>query len=451
MSEDNNKSTSDKLENSGFIAKFTEIYVKVGNWVYLRSLRDAFAVILPVFIIAGLGVLLNNTVFTWIFHGDTLAKVQVFGNAINNGTLNVAGLLVAPMIGYALAKNKGFDNPIAASAMSLACLMIMMPGNIALGTVASGGAKMATVTGGISYLNAGTQGMFGGIIVGLLATGLFIKLSSYKSLQIHLGENVPPAVSSSFSVLLPALILMSIFALIAALLAGLFNADLINLIKTWIQEPLRRFNTNIVGFCVIYTVANFLFTLGIHQTVISGTLMDPLVLINMNANMTAYAHSHSFAHIPNIITTSFVSSYTLIGGSGSTISLIIAILIFSKVKSSRQVANLSLAPGLFNINEPMIFGYPIVFNLPLMIPFVLFPTIGSIIGYAATAAGWVRRTVVLVPWTTPPLIGPYLSTAGDWRAPLVQLFIIILGVFLYLPFMKISERVAQVQAEQQNA
>ena len=251
--------------------------------------------------------------------------------------------------------------------------------------------------------------------------------------------------------LLPALILMSIFALIAALLAGLFNADLINLIKTWIQEPLRGFNTNIVGFCVIYTVANFLFTLGIHQTVISGTLMDPLVLINMNANMTAYAHSHSFAHIPNIITTSFVSSYTLIGGSGSTISLIIAILIFSKVKSSRQVANLSLAPGLFNINEPMIFGYPIVFNLPLMIPFVLFPTIGSIIGYAATAAGWLRRTVVLVPWTTPPLIGPYLSTAGDWRAPLVQLFIIILGVFLYLPFMKISERVAQVQAEQQNA
>lgn len=82
MSEDKNQSSSDKLENSSFITKFTEVSVKVGNWVYLRSLRDAFAVILPVFIIAGLGVLLNNTVFTWIFHGDTLTKVQVFGNAL---------------------------------------------------------------------------------------------------------------------------------------------------------------------------------------------------------------------------------------------------------------------------------------------------------------------------------------------------------------------------------
>ncbi|ANZ70502.1 PTS sugar transporter subunit IIC [Pediococcus claussenii] len=439
--------TSEKLENSGFIAKFTEISVKVGNWVYLRSLRDAFAIILPVFIIAGLGVLFNNTVFTWLFHGDTLTKVQVFGNAITNGSLNVAGLLVAPMIGYTLAKNKNFNNPIAAAAMSLACLMILMPGNVQLGTVASAGAKMATVTGGLSYLNTGTQGMFGGIIVGLVATSIFMKLASFKHLQIHLGDNIPPAVGASFSVLLPALILMSIFAVIAALLQGFFNTDLINLIKTWIQEPLRGFNTNIVGFCVIYTVANFLFTLGIHQTVISGTLMDPLVLVNMNQNMTAYAH-HA-AHIPNIITTSFVSNYTLIGGSGGTISLIIAILIFSKIKSSKQVASLSLAPGLFNINEPMIFGFPIVFNLPMMIPFVLFPTISSIIGYTATALGWVSRTVVLVPWTTPPLIGPYLSTAGDWRSVILQALIIGLGVLFYLPFMKISERVASVEASEE--
>lgn len=436
------ESTSEKLEHSSFLDKFTKVSVTVGNWVYLRSLRDAFAVILPVFIIAGLGTLLNNTVFVWLFKGDTLAKVQVFGNAITNGTLNVAGVLVAPMIGYMLARNKGFNNPIAAAAMALASLFIMMPGSISLAGM--NGKTMHTVTGGMSYLNTGTQGMFGGIIVGLVATAIFIKLAGIKKLQINLGENVPPAVSQSFSVLIPALLLMSLFALIAALLAGLFNADLINLIKNWIQEPLRGFNTSIVGFCVIYFCANFLFTLGIHQTVISGSLMDPLVLINMNQNMLAYAHH---AHIPNIITTSFVSNYVLVGGSGSTISLIIAILLFSKVKASRDVAKLSLAPGIFNINEPMIFGYPIVFNLPLMIPFVLFPIIGALMGYYATLLGWVSRTVVLVPWTTPPLIGPYLSTAGDWRAVILQIVILAIGVVLYLPFMKISERVAATQAE----
>lgn len=304
---------------------------------------------------------------------------------------------------------------------------------------------MATVTGGLSYLNTGTQGMFGGIFVGLIATGLFIKFASIKKLQIHLGENVPPAVSASFSVLIPAILLMSFFAIIAALLAGFFNTDLINLIKTWIQEPLRGFNTSIVGYCVIYTLANFLFGLDIHQTVLSGALLDPLILVNMNENMTAYAHHQA---IPNIITTSFVSNYTLIGGSGSTIALIIAILIFSKAKSSRQIAGLSLAPGIFNINEPMIFGFPIVFNLPLIIPFVLFPVVGSLMGYFATLRGWVSRTVVLVPWTTPPLIGPYLSTAGDWRAVILQILIIVVGVFLYLPFLKVSERVSEIQAEE---
>ncbi|MGX7044616.1 PTS sugar transporter subunit IIC [Pediococcus acidilactici] len=445
MGDSKSGSINDRMQNSKFIAKFTEISVKVGNWVYLRSLRDAFAVILPMFIVAGIGVLLNNVVFTWFLKGDLLAKFQVVGNAIVNGTLNVAGILVAPMIGYMLAKNKGFNNPIAAAAMSLASIFILMPNSIQLGTVASGGAKMATVTGGLSYLNTGTQGMFGGIFVGLIATGIFIKLASVKRLQIHLGENVPPAVAASFSVLLPAILLMSFFAIIAALLAGFFNADLINLIKTWIQEPLRDFNTSIVGYCVIYTLANFLFGLGIHQTVLSGTLLDPLVLVNMNENMTAYAHHQE---IPNIITTSFVSNYTLVGGSGSTIALIIAILIFSKVKSSRQIAGLSLAPGIFNINEPMIFGFPIVFNLPMIVPFVLFPTIGSLIGYFATLWGWVSRTVVLVPWTTPPLIGPYLSTAGDWRSVILQLIVIIIGVFLYLPFLKISEQVARIQAEE---
>ncbi|WP_203663349.1 PTS sugar transporter subunit IIC [Lacticaseibacillus sp. 53-4] len=439
------ETSSEKLQNNAFLNKFTEIAVKFGNLLYLRSLRDAFAVILPVFIIAGLGTMLNNTVFMWLFKGATLAKWQVFGNAITNGTLNVAGILVAPMIGYCLARNMNFDNPIAAAAMSLASTFIVMPQSIPATTLAG---KAVTVSGAYSTLWTGTQGMFGGIIVGLVATTIFVKLASIKKLQINLGENVPPAVSASFSVLLPALILMSLFAIITALLSGIFNSDLIGLIKTWIQEPLRGFNTSLVGYCVIYFFANLLFTFGIHQTVLSGSLLDPLVLINMNQNMAAYAAHKA---IPNIINTSFVSSFTLVGGSGSTISLIIAILLFSKVKSSRQVAALSLGPGIFNINEPMIFGYPIVFNLPMMIPFVLFPIVGTLIGYYATAAGLISRMVVLVPWTTPPVIGPWLATAGDWRAVVVQIIVIAVGVLLYLPFMKISERVAAQEAKMDEA
>ncbi|MNN62748.1 Lichenan permease IIC component [compost metagenome] len=111
------------------------------------------------------------------------------------------------------------------------------------------------------------------------------------------------------------------------------------------------------------------------------------------------------------------------------------------------MSKLAILPNFFNINEPIIFGMPIVFNLPMIIPFVLSPIVGTLIGYFATAAGLVDKCVVAIPWTTPPVISGYLATAGDWRASVVQIIIIIALVFLYLPFLKISERVAKSSVE----
>lgn len=105
------------------------------------------------------------------------------------------------------------------------------------------------------------------------------------------------------------------------------------------------------------------------------------------------------------------------------------------------MTKLSIVPGIFNINEPVIYGYPIVFNIPLLIPFVLTPIISLLIAYYATVLGLMNRTVVLVPWTTPPLINGFLATGGDWRAVVVQLLSFIIGVLFYIPFMKISEQV----------
>lgn len=434
--------SANKSRGKRFFDKFTEISVKIGNEVHLRSLRDAFATIMPLFILAGLGVLMNNVVFPLFAHGKTLANLQIWGSDISNGTLNIAGLVLAPAIGYTLSVNKKYKNGILAAIISLASLIIMMPATVKL-TVAHS-TKNINVTGGLSYTNLGTTGMFSGIIIGLLATELFIGLSNIKHLKIHLGENIPPAVAASFNDLIPSILTLSIFALISALLLVFGKTNLIDLITNLIQEPLRGFTTSLPGMLFIYSVGNFLFTLGIHQTVINGTLLDPLLLINMNKNMAAFeAHKH----IPYILTYTFRDVFGMIGGTGCTLCLLIAIFIFSKMKSSKEIAGLAIAPSIFNINEPVIFGYPIVFNIPMMIPFVLMPVIGDLIAYFFTAIGWMNRVVVLVPWTTPPLLNAYLCTAGDWRAVIVQLLIIIIGVLFYLPFMFISERTMQKSAQ----
>lgn len=428
------------MSDNKFLEKFTMVAVKLGNQAHLRSLRDAFAAIMPMFILAGIAVLINNVVLPWFWEAgtDELWQAQYWGRMITNGTLNVSGLLVAPMIAYFLSKNKQFKSPISASILATSVLVLMMPFYLNVTPVGMTADDAVRAMGLLAFPNLGTHGMFAGIIVGLVATELFLKISSIKKLEINLGDDIPPAVASSFNVLLPVMLVMAIFALVSMLLLTLFDTNLIALITSWIQEPLRNVGAGLWGAVLIYTIGNFLFTLGIHQAIVNTSILMPLAMINMNENMLAFEAGYE---IPYIITWAFIPTFGMIGGTGSTLSLIVAILLFGKQKSSRSLAKLGAAPGMFNINEPMIFGFPIVFNLPMMIPFVLLPSLGVIFAYTATALGFMDRTVAFVPWTTPPLLSGFLATGGDWRAVVVQLIIIVGGVFLYLPFMKISERV----------
>ena len=138
------------FQESKFVEKFTIFASKMGNEIHLRSLRDAFATIMPLYILAGLAVLINNTVFVWLLSGDTLTGAQYWGTVITNGTLNISSLLIAPVIGYCLSRNKGFDNPMAAAIVSLAALVVMMP-NVVSVTPLEGGESVA-VSGAFNFL-----------------------------------------------------------------------------------------------------------------------------------------------------------------------------------------------------------------------------------------------------------------------------------------------------------
>ncbi len=423
------------LQESKFVDKFTEFAAKLGSQIHLSSLRDSFATIMPLYILAGVAVLFNNTIFQWFLSGSSLASAQYWGNLLVNATLNISSLLIATVIGYCLSRNRGYDNPIAAALVSLATLIIMMPGSVTV--IPDGAADGVAVSGVLSFSNIGTQAMFAGIIIGLTATELFIYISSIKKLQINMGDSIPPAVGKSFSVLIPFIIVMALFAVISAVLYNVFHTDLISIITVIIQEPLRGVTTGLFGCVLIYSLGNLLWLFGIHQTVLNGSLLEPLLMINMTQCMAAYAAGQP---IPNIINAAFVPTFGMMGGSGSTIALIIATLLFGRNKATKAICKLSVAPGCFNINEPIIFGYSIVYNITMIIPFVLLPAIGIIIGYAATALNFINECVVYIPWTTPPLLSGYLATSGDFRAVIVQILIIAIGVLLYLPFVKINDK-----------
>lgn len=446
-------------KGQAFLDKFAEVSARVGNQVHLRTLRDAFATIMPLYILAGIAVLINNVVFGYMWgetgfwpNAELLANAQTWGSALTLGTLNVSALILAGLIGYCLARNMRFDNPLSCVVVGISAFVIMMPQTITATVAASSpliadGVESVAVTGALSTTNTGTNGLFGAIIIGLVAVTIFIKISGVEQLKVKLGEGVPPAVSNSFNVMIPMLLTLSIFGIGAAVLAVAFSTDLMYIISTFISAPLMGLmNAGPWAVVIIYTLANLLFCLGIHQSTISGVLAEPILTMLIVDNMATFAAGQPIPqdHYMNM---QIINSFALIGGSGCTLMLLLDTFLFSKSKTSRSVAKMAILPGIFNINEPVIYGYPIVYNLPLMVPFVLVPSIFIAATYGLTCAGIISPCIAQVPWTTPPVLSALLATGMDWRAAVWQIIEIVVGMLIYLPFMKVSERAAEKQAQ----
>ncbi len=420
--------------------KFGIIATRLGNQIHLRTLRDAFATFMPFMMLAGFVTLINYVILEPTgFMGNiidpaTLTTIQEIGTSISNGTLSITTLLVVAAVSYHMCVSRNYTNHIAAVLVAISTFIVLTP--MMTMFTPEGSQEALEVGGVIPVTHTGASGMFVGIFVGLAATELFIKLSNNKKLQIQLSGNIPPAVLKSFNVLIPIMITVTTFAIGSFAVNQLFNMDVNSLITTLITGPLSRVTTGLPGFLLITSIANLFFGFGIHQAVISGSLLDPFLIQNMQENMAAYANRED---IPHIINMAFKDTFAVMGGSGNTIALLIAI--FSRRKDYKDFAKLSVTPALFNISEPIIFGLPIVFNISLIIPFVLAPIFSLTVAYFATAVGLINHVVVQIPWTTPPVISGFLATGGDWRASVLQIAIIAVSVFIYLPFLRIDEKV----------
>lgn len=428
--------------------KFGMVATRLGNQIHLRTLRDAFATFMPFMMLAGFVTLINYVILEptgfmgKIINPDTLTTIQQIGVSIGNGTLSITTLLVVAAVSYHMCVSRNYSNQIAAVLVAISTFVVLTPMRTMF--TPENAQEAFEVTGVIPVSHTGASGMFVGIFVGLLATELFIKLSNNEKLQIKLSGNIPPAVLKSFNVLIPIIITITSFAIFSFAINQLFSMDVNGLITTIITGPLSKVTTGLPGFLLITSVANLFFGFGIHQAVISGSLLDPFLIQNMQENMTAYAEGEA---IPHIINMAFKDTFAVMGGSGNTIALLLAIFIFSRRKDYKDFAKLSVTPAIFNISEPIIFGLPIVFNLSLIIPFVLAPIFSLSVAYFATSVGLINRVVVQIPWTTPPVISGFLATGGDWRAAVLQIVIIAVSVFIYLPFLRIDERVTANMSE----
>src|SRR5699024_1359824 len=285
------------------------------------------------------------------------------------------------------------------------------------------------------------NGLLFAIIASLLGTEIFLRLKKKKKLQITMPDTVPPEVSKSFSALIPSFFTLLLFACLSFLSNLIFGFGLPEMVTKAIQAPLDFAIQSQFGITVIMFVQNLLWSVGIHGTFVLGPIKDPSLLASIQENIDAL---QAGTEIPNIVTKPFIDSFAMLGGGGFTIGLVIAIFIASRRSDYREVTKFALIPSLFNINEPIMFGLPVILNPTLAIPLILVPIINLNIAYIATSLGLISKTVAYIPWTTPPVVSAFLSTAGDWRSAVLAVLLIGISVIIYLPFVMATNRMTDL-------
>lgn len=432
------------MEN-GFMGKLTEVLgnfaTKVNSFRYIMVIKNAFASLIPVIITGAFGTLFSAMVFdnenglARIKALSFLAELKPISSAVSYVTLSFLTIYAVFLIGIELARL----NNVKGIFPGIVAVMSYLSVNPFVYEYVNADNITVIAENVLAKQYTDTKGLFLGMFVAIASIKLYCWLGRQERLKLKMPDTVPTNVSESFSALFPTILTVAIIATAGFVIKAVTGMYAYDIIYNIVQRPLEGIVQGLPGILLLMFIAQVFWVIGIHGNQMVKPVREPLLLAAIAVNTEAF---EAGKEIPNIITMPFWDMYMSMGGSGVTIGLLIAILFVSKRDDMREITKLSLAPGIFNINEPVIFGMPIMLNPILAIPFIATPLITGTIGYIATSLGFAAKAVVMVPWPMPPIVNAYLATAGDIGAVVTQIICIIVSILIYLPFVKVSNKAA---------
>ena len=381
----------------------------------LASIRDGFVALMPLIIVGALVLVVLQ--FPLCFQDSAECYLEsrlpenIAGSLWNvfNVTFGLLSLYVVFSVSYALARRRGVDPLMPVMFSFLSYILVASP------QLASGEAG--------SYL--GNTGMFTAIVVSVISVEIY-RIFVQKNFVIKMPEGVPPAISNAFAALIPGAVLAFGWWLVRFVL----NIDLAGGLFQVLSAVVPAASTYTAA-AIAETFHAFLWTMGIHGDLTIGIVLEPIWQSNLAANAQAVADGLA----PTAIYTGIFRSFVVPGGSGATLPLA---FYFTRSKSERlrRVGWLGIWPGIFNINEPITFGAPVIFNPILAIPFIIITFLNVSVAYLATAAGLVNPTYILAPWTLPSPLLMFLATGYDWRAIILAILteFVIPGIIWFPAF-----------------
>ena len=415
--------------------KLMPVASKMASNKCLIAIRDGITLAMPLLIIGSL-LMVIATGFAipplekWL--GDMGIATYLWKGS--DSSFGLIGLVASFGIAYSLTKQYNVDG-VPSGIVSLSTFILVTP--FVTGEAGNG---MPT-----TYMAA--QGLFVAIVLGLI-NGWVYQWFINHNIQIKMPDSVPPAVSKSFSAILPGATLIVGWLIVYGVLDAFKLPNLHMIAKTVLGTPLGLLGNNIIGVVILVMCCSGLWFVGLHGGNIVNKIMEPIWLTNLGENAEAFKAGENLQHI---FTTPFIDNFVYIGGAGATIGLVLALAWMARRKNASKQAKtltpITVVPGLFNINEPTMFGIPVVLNILLLIPFVVAPVVNLIISYLSMASGLVPLTYTAPGWTTPPVISGFLAT-GSIRASILQIILVVADILLYLPFVAAVEKRFKADEEQ---
>ncbi len=407
---------------------FMPLAEKIGRNKYLIAIRDGFLLSMPLLIVGSFFLLIANfpipgwTQFWAQFFGDNWAS---YFSKPTDATFSIMAILAVIGIGYSFAEQMKVDRLFGA-AISLVSWFLIMPYEILFN---------GEVVSGIPLGWVGSKGIFVGIICAFAAVHIYSWVDK-KGWVIKMPDGVPPTVEKSFAASIPAGVSLLVFFVINVVFAMTPYENAFNFVFVILQTPLLKLGNTLPAMVIAYIFLHFFWFFGVNGGSVVGAVFNPILQTLSAENLAALQAGQP---IPNIISQQFQDLFATFGGAGSTLSLLIAMLLFCHSKRVKELGKLAFVPGIFGINEPIIFGLPILLNPLMLVPFMLVPTINIIISYFCMSIGLVPLcTGVAIPWTMPVIISGFLATG--WQGSVLQALLLILGVFIYMPFIKMMDK-----------
>lgn len=393
---------------------------------YVTAIKNGVIAYTPFTIIASVALLITNFpsqgYIDFVTNLLGVSEASVWQNQVNsfmNGTMNLGGIICLLFISYNLAEQ--FNNPkikpIYATVISFGVFYFLTP----LSTLEDGSAAIA-----LSRLGAGS--LIVAIVLGLLVPTLY-KILIEKEITIKLPEQVPPEVANSFSSLIPMAIIFIGMFIVKILLEISPFGNIHDLLNVLLGKPLQSLSGSLWGYAFAIFFAMVLWFFGIHGTSIVNGALAPALIMLSDQNRIAFQAGQA---LPNIITNEFLTYAT-----GTGLYMCIAFLLVGKSRQGKEISKLGFLPAVFGIHEPLVFGYPIMYNIYLGTLYIVLPIVGIVLTYFVTSIGLVARlNGTGVPWTAPPGIYAFLGTGGEISAVIWQLLLGVIYTILSIPLVK---------------